>query len=91
MLNLAFVCFMKVATHYRLSTPVRAVRLVEHPGSSLRSPTETLIEIPAESVIETEGPASSSGLINVIWNGNPYSVFFDDLRDCGEVIDSAAC
>ena len=80
---------MKVAAHYRLTSPVRAVKLVEHPGSKLRSPTQTLIEIPPEVVVEAEGSPSNSGLINVLWKGEAFSVFFEDLRDGAEIVDSA--
>ena len=57
-----------------------------HPGSTLRDPTSELIEIPAQAVIETEGRPSSSGLINVLWNGIAFSVLDDELRAKGTVI-----
>jgi hypothetical protein len=78
---------MKAAIHYRLVRPIRGVKLAAHPGSSLPDPTETLVEIPSASLIGTEGPASHSGLVNVTWNGDAFSVFFDDLRENGEVVD----
>ncbi len=66
---------------YRLSGSVNAVKLEEHPGSTLRSPTGTLVEIPANTIIELEGAVASSGLINIIWDGVAFSVFYEDLKD----------
>jgi hypothetical protein len=73
---------MPVSTRrqFKLSTSVSAVKLEEHPGSSLRSPTPILIEIPAETVVELEGGVSRSGLVNVLWNGDAFSVFFEDFE-----------
>lgn len=79
----------KSTTRYRLLKPVTAVKLAEHPGSSLRSPTQTLVKIPAASVLEAEGSAAASGLINVFFNGEAFSVFFEDLRENGEVVVTA--
>lgn len=70
----------KKTVRYELSAPVQAVRMEAHQGSSLRDPTADLIEIPAGSVIETEGHAGSSGLISVLWKGQAFSVFHEDLR-----------
>jgi hypothetical protein len=64
---------------FTLSAPVTAVRLKEHPGSSLKSPTEALIQIPAGATIELDGAVSKSGLVNILWNGEAFSVFFDDI------------
>jgi hypothetical protein len=66
---------------FRLSNPVSAVKLEEHPGSSLRNPTEILVEIPAGSVVEVEGFVSRSGLINVLWSGGAFSVFHEDFEN----------
>ena len=68
-------------TRYRLHQPLPAVKLAEHPGSSLRDPTETLIQIPAEVVIESEGVVGGSGLINIVWKGEVFSVFNEDLQE----------
>jgi hypothetical protein len=65
---------------FKLSTTVSAVKLEEHPGSSLRSPTGILVDIPADSVVELEGVVSRSGLINVLWNGDAFSVFYEDFE-----------
>jgi hypothetical protein len=64
---------------FTLSQPVSAVKLKEHPGSSLRSPTETLVHIPTGASIELEGAVSKSGLVNIRWNGEVFSVFYDDV------------
>jgi hypothetical protein len=66
---------------YRVSTPLQAVKLEEHPGSTLRDPTGTLVEIPPDEILEAEGDASRSGLINVLWNGAAFSVFYQDLQE----------
>ena len=58
---------MQSGVRYRLFKPVRAVKLEEHPGSSLRNPTETLVEIPSDAIVELEGAAAPSGLSNVLW------------------------
>ena len=72
---------------YKLSKPVRAVKLEEHPGSSLRSPTGTLVEIPADAIIELEGAAAPSGLSNILWNGEAFSVFYEDLKENGQIVN----
>lgn len=72
---------------YRLSKPVRAVKMQEHPGSSLRSPTGTLLEIPDNAVVELEGRADASGLSNVFWNGEVFAVFCEDLEENGQIVD----
>jgi hypothetical protein len=64
---------------YTLSAPVSAVKLQDHPGSALRSPTELLVSIPAGAIVELEGSVSRSGLVNVFWNGEVFAVFHDDL------------
>ncbi len=74
---------------YKLSKPVRAVKLQEHPGSSLRNPTETLVEIPANVTVELEGMPAPSGLSNILWNGDAFSVFYEDLRENGQVVGEA--
>ncbi len=66
---------------YKVSKPLQAVKLAEHPGSSLRDPTGTLIQIPAEVIVEIEGGVAESGLINVLWNGEVFSVFNEDLQE----------
>ena len=70
---------------YRVVETLHAVKLEEHPGSSLRDPTETLVKIPVNALIELEGRPSQSGLITVLWNGEAYSVFFDDLQEKAEI------
>ena len=71
---------------YKLFKPVRAVKLQEHPGSSLRNPTETLVAIPANVIVELEGMPAPSGLSNILWNGDAFSVFYEDLRENGQVV-----
>lgn len=80
----------KSTTRYRLVKPVTAVKLAEHPGSSLRTPTQTLVKIPAAAVLEAEGSPAASGLINIIFNGEAFAVFFEDLHENGEVVDVTA-
>ena len=70
----------------QLFKTVRAVKLEEHPGSSLRTPTGTLLEIPVGASVELEGTAGPSGLCNILWNGTPFSVFFEDLKENGHIL-----
>jgi hypothetical protein len=76
----------KASARYRVSLPLQAVKLEPHPGSTLRDPTTVLIEIPADSIIESEGHVAGSGLINVLWKGDAFSVFYDDLREKAEIL-----
>jgi hypothetical protein len=71
---------------YKVAIPLHAVKLEPRPGSSLRDPTTILVEIPAESIIELEGNVAESGLINVLWNGDAFSVFYEDLREKAEIL-----
>jgi hypothetical protein len=73
--------------YYQLSAPIHAVKLEPHPGSSLRDPTGILIMIPADVIIELESAATpASGLVDVLWNGQAYSVFFEDLREKASIV-----
>jgi hypothetical protein len=74
---------------YKVSEPLQAVKLAEHPGSSLRDPTGTLIQIPAEVIVELEGSVTQSGLINVLWNGEVFSVFNEDLQEKAEPVSAS--
>jgi hypothetical protein len=76
----------KTPARYRVSIPLQAVKLEPHPGSTLRDPTPELVEIPADSIIESEGQVAGSGLINVLWNGDAFSVFYEDLREKAEIL-----
>jgi hypothetical protein len=73
---------------YKVSQPLQAVKLAEHPGSSLRDPTGTLIQIPAEVIVEIEGGVTESGLINILWNGDVFSVFNEDLQEKAEPVSA---
>ncbi len=74
---------------YKVSQPLQAVKLAEHPGSSLRDPTGTLVQIPAEMIIEIEGHVAESGLVNVVWNGEVFSVFHEDLQEKAGPVSAA--
>jgi hypothetical protein len=74
---------------YKVSKPLQAVKLAEHPGSSLRDPTGTLVQIPAEVIIEVEGGVADSGLINILWNGDVFSVFHEDLQEKAGPVSAA--
>jgi hypothetical protein len=74
---------------YKVSKPLQAVKLAEHPGSSLRDPTATLIQIPAEMIVELEGGVADSGLINILWNGEVFSVFNEDLQEKAGPVSAA--
>jgi len=73
---------------YKLSTALQGVKLENHPGSSLRDPTKTLVEIPAEAILESEGIVGRSGLIDVLWNGDAFSVYYEDLREKAVIVNS---
>jgi len=77
----------RVRARYKLSTPVKAVRLEDHPGSSLRNPTSTLVEIPADVIVEMEGAVAPSGLVSVLWGSVAFSVFYEDLLAGADVLD----
>ena len=79
----------KSSIRYKVSRPLQAVKLAEHPGSSLRDPTGTLIQIPAEVIVEIEGSVTQSGLITILWNGEVFSVFNEDLQEKAEPVDVA--
>ena len=74
---------------FKLSSPVSAVKLEEHPGSSLRRPTEILVEIPVDAVVELEGVVAPSGLISVFWNGDVFSVFYEDFEKNTRMVDNS--
>jgi hypothetical protein len=71
----------------KLRGPVTAVQLQEHPGSSLRSPTDTLVRIPTHAVVELDGAVAPSGLVNVAWEGHVFSVFYEDLETSGQIME----
>jgi hypothetical protein len=68
-----------IRRRFKLSNSISAVKLEDHPGSSLRNPTEILLEIPAGAVVEIEGALSRSGLIDILWNGDAFSVYYEDF------------
>jgi hypothetical protein len=47
------------------------------------------VEIPAGTILEAEGAVGRSGLINVLWDGEAFSVFFEDLKERGRQLSSA--
>jgi hypothetical protein len=79
----------KPPIRYKISSPLQAVKLEERPGSTLRDPTPTLIQIPTNSILEAEGAVGHSGLMNVLWDGQAFSVFYEDLRDNAEILSAA--
>ena len=79
----------KPRVRYKLSAPLQAVKLEEHPGSSLRDPTGTLVQIPADVIIEVEGGVARSGLVNVLWNAEAFSVFYEDLEEKASIVSPA--
>ena len=40
------------------------------------------------STIEAEGQAGRSGLINVLWNGEVFSVFNEDLQEKAHIVNT---
>ena len=45
-----------------------------------------LVEIPADAVIELEGLVADSGLINILWNGDAFSIFYEDLKEKAHIV-----
>jgi len=76
-------------TRYKIRTPLQAVKLAEHPGSSLRDPTGTLVQIPTEVIVEVEGRIAEAGLVNIVWNGEVFSVFHEDLEEKASPVNAA--
>ncbi len=79
----------RTPVRYKVLKPLQAVKMAEHPGSTLRDPTGTLVQIPAEVIVELEGSAAPSGLINVLWNGEVFSVFHEDLQEKAGPVSAA--
>ena len=79
----------KPKLRYKISKPLHAVKLDEHPGSTLRDPTGTLVEILTGTILEAEGEVAQSGLINVLWDGMAFSVFYEDLKEKARQLNSA--
>ena len=75
---------------YRITHAITAVKLAEHPGSSLRDPTGILVKIPADTMVELDGAVSPSGLVTVLWDQGAYAVFYEDLTGMGRVIPVVA-
>jgi hypothetical protein len=75
---------------YKVAVPIHAVKLEARPGSSLPDPTGTLVEIPVDATIEVEGQAGRSGLINVLWNGEVFSVFNEDLQEKAQIVNTTS-
>lgn len=74
---------------YKIRTALQAVKLAEHPGSSLRDPTGTLVQIPADVIVEVEGRVAESGLVNIVWDGEAFSVFNEDLEEKAAPVGAA--
>lgn len=75
--------------YYKLAAPIQGVKLEARPGSSLRDPTQDLVVIPPEATIELETTsAPASGLVDVLWNGDAYSVFFGDLQEKAQIVSA---
>lgn len=79
----------RLPVRHKIQKPLTAVKLTDHPGSSLRDPTGTLVQIPAGVVIEIEGGVAESGLVNVVWNSEVYSVFHEDLQEKAAPVNAA--
>lgn len=76
----------RTLVRYRITSAIAAVKLEEHPGSSLRNPTGILVKIPAGVFVELDGTVAPSGLVTVIWEQDPYAVFYEDLTGVGQVV-----
>lgn len=75
---------------YKVAVPIHAVKLEARPGSSLPDPTGTLVEIPIDAIVEVEGQAGRSGLVNVLWNCQVFSVFNEDLQEKAQIVTTTS-
>jgi hypothetical protein len=44
------------------------------------------VKIPAGVFVELDGTVAPSGLVTVIWEQDPYAVFYEDLTGVGQVV-----
>jgi len=77
-------------TRYRITRPLSAVKLEDQPGSRLRKPTATMVELATGVIVEAEGSRQPSGLITVLVGADAFSVFFDDPQERAEVVGVTA-
>ena len=42
--------------------------------------------LPENAIVEVESPAAPSGLSNILWNGEAFSVLYEDLKENGEIV-----
>jgi hypothetical protein len=81
---------VNLPVQYKLVQPISAVRLEERPGSKLRSPTGNLVKIPANVTVELEGGVPPSGLVTILWEGNAFSVFHEDLKESAQSLSGGS-
>ena len=62
-----------VQTNYRVMSPFIGVKRIE--GQQL------LITIPAETIIEINGPPQAGGLVDIVFNGERLAVFWRDIHE----------
>ncbi len=73
--------------YYKLRAPIHGVKLESRPGSTMRDPTQDLVLIPTEATIELETiSAPASGLVDVLWNGGAYAVYYGDLQEKAQIV-----
>ncbi len=75
---------------FRVTKSLRAVKL--HPDADRSVDNEGfLVQIPAGELVETDGEPRVSGMRNVIWAGELYALFEQDLLANSEpVLDQGA-
>jgi hypothetical protein len=68
---------------YRVTTPTIAMCRGDGHVST--------VTVPINGIVTTAVEPDGDRLIDVIWDGKNYTMFTQDLRDRGELIDEAAC
>ena len=75
-----FVSNSMVGKRYRLNTP--ALAIVNHEGQRFRT------TIPLDDVVHViAGPLDEDWLLDVEWKGKALTMFADDLREHGELVE----
>jgi hypothetical protein len=64
---------------YRVTTPTIAMLCREGQVST--------VTVPTNGIVSTSVEPDGDRLIDVVWNGKNYTMFTQDLRDRGELIE----
>ena len=74
---------MRKNRSYRIKTPTMAI--------SAQDGTRTTFMVPVNAIVSiSEDPREGDRLIDVIWNGEPFLMFTQDLRQRCEPVDESS-